>query len=137
MTQIPPASTPPESGQAAVIPDVVETNKDARMWAMITHLSALSGFVGVPVGWILGPLVCWLIKKDQYPFVNRQGKEAMNWQLTLLIAAAISIPLVFVCIGVVLLGIIGVVDVVFTIVAGLKANEGIEYKYPWRIRFFK
>ena len=137
MTQIPPASTPPESGQAPVTPDVVETNKDARMWAMITHLSALSGFVGVPVGWILGPLVCWLIKKDQYPFVNRQGKEAMNWQLTLLIAAAISIPLVFVCIGVVLLGIIGVVDVVFTIVAGLKANEGIEYKYPWRIRFFK
>jgi uncharacterized Tic20 family protein len=138
MTQIPPPSMPtPETQQAPVGPNVIETNKEARTWAMITHLSALSGFIGIPLGWILGPLVIWLVKKDTLPFVDRQGKEAMNWQLTMLIAAIVCIPLMFICVGVIVMAVLGVVDFVFPIIAALKANEGVEYKYPWRIRFFK
>jgi uncharacterized Tic20 family protein len=137
MTQIPPTEPAPEAGQASVAQGVVESSKDARTWAMVTHLSALSGFIGVPLGWFLGPLVIWLIKKEQFPFVDRQGKEAMNWQLTVLIGIVISIPLSFICIGFVTLTLLGIADLVFTIIAAIKANDGIEYKYPWRIRFFK
>lgn len=52
---------------------IVEANPDARQWAMFAHLAALSGYVGLPFGNIIGPLVVWLMKKDQYPFVDDQG----------------------------------------------------------------
>lgn len=115
---------------------MVENNKGARTWAMIAHLSALSGYV-VPLGWIIGPLVIWMIKKDEFAFVNRQGKEAINWQLTLLIGFVISIPLAFVCVGFVTMVALAIVDLIFVIIAGIKANDGVEYKYPWRIQFLK
>ena len=59
-----------------------ETNKDARMWAMICHLAALSGYVS-GLGFIVGPLIVWIIKKEEFPFVNEHGKEAVNFQISM------------------------------------------------------
>lgn len=110
--------------------------KDARTWGMICHLAAFAGFV-IPFGSLLGPLIVWAIKKDEDPFINDQGKEALNFQLTLLIGFVISIILMFVFIGVLLIFALIVYCIVMVIIAAMKANEGIQYRYPYTIRFFK
>jgi len=118
-----------------------EINKDARMWAMICHLSALAGLVVPVVGCIIGPLIVWQIKKEEFPFVDEQGKEAVNFQISmslyLLISAILWIPLSFVCIGVLIPTGIGIVDLVFLLIAAVKANDGYHYRYPLTIRFIK
>ena len=109
--------------------------KDERMWGMFCHLAALSGYV-IPLGSFIGPLIVWLVKREEYPLVNDQGRESLNFQLTMLIGFLICIPLFFVCgIGVALLLILAVLDLVFVIVATIKANEGVCYRYPVCIRF--
>jgi uncharacterized Tic20 family protein len=106
------------------------------MWAMFCHLSVLCGYV-VPFGNIVGPLVCWMIKRDEYPLVADQGKEALNFQITVWIALLCCIPLCFLCIGIPLLIVIGVADLIFVIIAGVKANEGVRYRYPMTLRLIK
>ena len=109
---------------------------DDRQWGMFAHLSALSGVV-IPFGNIIGPLVVWLVKKDTLPFAADQGKEALNFNITMLIAAFIGFLLTFVLIGLVLLPLIGIAWLVFTILAGIKANEGVAYRYPYALRLIK
>ena len=111
-------------------PSGKEPNKDARLWGMFAHLAALTGFFTAGIGFVVGPLVIWLIKKDEYPFVDDQGKEAVNFQITMLIYSAIAFVLAFLCIGFILLPAVGIVDVVFTIIATIKANDGVRYRYP-------
>ena len=103
---------------------------------MLCHLGALAGFI-IPLGNIIGPLVFWLIKKDQYDLVNNQGKESLNFQITVLIAAIICFVLCFVLIGFILLPALLIADIVFIIIAAMKANSGIRYRYPLCIRFIK
>jgi hypothetical protein len=130
----PPYSPPPimPYGQAGEL----ETNPDARMWGMFCHLFAFAGFV-FPVGNVIGPLVAWLIKKDQYPFVDDQGKEALNFQITMVIAMACAFVLVFVYIGLLLFPVIGIFDLIFTIIATIEANKGKRYRYPIALRLIK
>jgi|SRR6478672_3891789 len=109
---------------------------DDKQWGMFAHLSALAGVV-IPFGNIIGPLVIWQIKKDTLPFAADQGKEALNFNITLLIAAFIGFLLTFVLIGLVLLPLIGIAWLVFTILAGIKANEGVAYRYPFALRLIK
>ncbi len=140
MTQqpTPPApQTPPPVSAPGPVPGPSPLSQDERTWGMLCHLAALAGYFTGGLGCIIGPLAVWLIKKDQYPFVNQQGKEALNWQITMLIGFVICIPLMFVLIGMFLLPALLIVDLVFTIVAAIKANEGIPYRYPWRIQFLK
>jgi len=111
-------------------------DKDARTWAMICHLMALSGYV-LPFGNILGPLIVWAIKKDEHPFVDDQGKEAINFQLTMTLAFIVACLLIFVLIGVPLLVALAIFDLVMIVVAAVKANDGNRYRYPATIRFFK
>ncbi len=94
---------------------------------------ALIGHI-IPFGNIFGPLVVWLIKKDEHPFIDDQGKEAINFQITVTIAFLISGVLVFVFIGVVLLPIVYVVAMILLVIATIKANEGVRYRYPWVLR---
>lgn len=115
---------------------VVETNKDARNWATLAHLAGLAGYL-VPLGSIVGPFVVWLLKKDELAFVDDQGKEALNFQITMTIAAILCIPLVFIVIGIFLLGAVAIVDIVLTIVAAIRANGGEAYRYPLSIRLVK
>ncbi|HOU65697.1 MAG TPA: DUF4870 domain-containing protein [Thermomonas sp.] len=109
---------------------------DDRQWGMFAHLSALSGVV-IPFGNIIGPLVVWQVKKDTLPFAADQGKEALNFNITMLIAAFIGFLLTFILIGLVLLPLIGIAWLVFTILAGIKANEGVAYRYPYALRLIK
>ena len=109
---------------------------DDRQWGMFAHLSALSGVV-IPFGNIIGPLVVWQVKKDTLPFAADQGKEALNFNITMLIAAFIGFLLTFILIGLVLLPLIGIAWLVFTILAAIKANEGVAYRYPYALRLIK
>ncbi len=117
--------------EAADSPD-----KDARLWGMFCHLTAFSGYV-IPFGSVFGPLIIWLIKKDEMPFVDDQGKESLNFQLTMLIAVIISAILMFVVIGFLLLGVLIIFQIIVVIIASIKANEGVRYRYPYTIRFIK
>jgi uncharacterized Tic20 family protein len=111
--------------------------KEEQNWAMACHLVALSGFI-VPFGNVLGPLIVWLIKKDTMPLVDQHGKEALNFQITVLLAVIISFVLVFVLIGFVLLLIVGIGALVLTIMAAVKVSNGeLNYRYPFALRLIK
>jgi uncharacterized Tic20 family protein len=114
-----------------------EISKDARMWAMICHLGGLAGIVIPFIGNIIAPLVVWQIKKNDYPFVDEQGKEAVNYQISMTIYGLISAVLTFLCIGFFLLAAVVIVDLVFLLIAAVKANNGYHYRYPLTIRFIK
>jgi uncharacterized Tic20 family protein len=111
-------------------PKPTEANKDACMWGMLAHLLAIfTCFVG--------PLVIWLVKKDEHPFVDEQGKEALNFQITVAIAYIVAGLLSFLCIGFLLFPAVGVVNLIFCIMACVAANKGEHYRYPVSIRFIK
>ena len=112
-------------------------NKEELNWAMACHLAALSGFV-IPFGNIVGPLIVWLIKKESMPLVDQHGKESLNFQITVLIAAIISFVLMFVFIGILLIFVVAIGALVLTILAAVKvANGQTDYRYPWAIRLLK
>jgi len=121
--------TPPPAPAEAV------TDKDARLWGMLCHLSALVQFVGVPS--ILGRLIVWLIKKNEIPFANDQGKEAVNFHLTVIIVALVLSPTVCIGIGIFLIIGIAIAGVVFSIIGAVKANSGVWYRYPFALRLIK
>jgi hypothetical protein len=114
---------------------IVETDPDARRWASLCHVIALVGLIGNGIGFVLGPLVVWLLKKDEHPFIEEQGKEAINFQITMILAAMVSGILTLVVIGLFLLIAVGVVMVAFPIVAAVKSSNGEHYRYPFTIRF--
>lgn len=105
--------------------------KEERTFAMLCHLLGLvTNFVG--------PLVVWLIKKDTMPFVNEQGKEALNFYITVVIALIVSsflIPVFF--IGCALFAAVMIGAVVLTIMAAVKVNAGVHYRYPFALRLIK
>ena len=103
---------------------------DEKSWAMGCHLiSLVTSFVG--------PLILWLIKREGNSFVDVQGKEAVNFQISILLYAVICSFLTLIVIGALLMPLVGLLDVIFVIVAAVKANEGVNYRYPLCIRFIK
>jgi uncharacterized protein len=116
---------PPQPGEYATGP--LMTDADQRMWATLAHISGLLfGF--------LGPLVIYLVMKDKGRFVRSQSLEALNFQITVAIAAIVSAILILVLIGLFLLPIIAVAAVVLMIMAAIAANRGEEYRYPLTLR---
>jgi uncharacterized Tic20 family protein len=116
--------------------DVKIVNNDARMWAMLCHLSALAGFI-VPFGSIIGPLIIWLIKKDDMPIVDIQGKKALNFQITMAIAYLVCFILIFAVIGLILMPIVAIFSFVMVVIASVKANDGKEFNYPLSLNLIK
>lgn len=114
-----------------------EITKDDRTWALLCHLSGLAVFTGIPFANIIAPLIVWMIKKDQSWFVNDQGKEALNFQISLTIYVIIAVVLVFLLIGIPLLFVLGIGGVILMVMAAVKANEGVTYRYPLTVRFIK
>ena len=107
-----------------------DVSSDSRLMGMRCHLLGLfTCFVG--------PLIIWLINKDEDPFVDNQGKEALNFQITVGIAFIVSGLLAFVCVGVFMGIAVWIADLVFCIVAAAKANSGQAYRYPVSIRFIR
>ena len=148
----PPRTTEPTGGPAPVPPVPVsystpgttgypgpyvgpEPDKDAKMWGMLAHISALiASVIGLS---FVGPLVVWMMKKNEMPFVDDQGKEALNFQITVLIAVVVAAATICVGIGFILLPAIGLAALVLTIIAAIKANEGVAYRYPFAVRLVK
>jgi uncharacterized Tic20 family protein len=117
-------------------PDPASTTADERTWGMLAHLSAFSGFL-IPLGSVIGPLVVWLIKRDQSAFVADQGKEALNFNISVLLAAIVCGVLVLIFIGILLGVALFIFWLTMTIIAGIKASEGVRYRYPVTLRLVK
>lgn len=131
---VPPESVIPPSPSEP--PLVGAPSAEERQWAMFAHLSALAGLI-IPFGSIIGPLVIWLIKKDTMAFVNDQGKEALNFNITVAIAAIVCWILCFVLIGIPLFAALVIAWLVLVVVGTIKANEGTTYRYPFALRLVK
>lgn len=113
--------------------DVSAPGPDERNWSVAAHLSGLVGYI-IPFGWVIGPLVVWLMKRDQLPMVADQGREALNFQITVLIMGAVAGILVLVGIGILILPLVGIYQIVLMIVAAIKASEGVLFRYPLTLR---
>ena len=121
------AAPPPPSGTPSA---------EEKQWGLFAHLSSLIGLI-IPFGNVIGPLIVWQVKKDSLPFAADQGKEALNFNITVAIAAVIASLLIFVAIGLLLLPLVGLVWLIFTIMGALKANNGEAYRYPFALRLIK
>ena len=121
--------------------------QEERQWAMFAHLSALLGGLVTSAiggwGWFLGPLIIWLLKKDTMPFVADQAKESLNFNITvtaiflaLMILGFITLGIGFV-IALPLMFVVGIAALVLIIMAAIKANDGVRYRYPFTIRLIK
>ncbi|HJS06274.1 MAG TPA: DUF4870 domain-containing protein [Pirellulales bacterium] len=127
MSTIPEASASPPKPAG-------DPTADERQWALIAHLS---GLIASAVGGMafLGPLIVWLVKKDQSVFVADQAKEALNFQIAVTIAIIVTGVIGFLtCVGFLLLPVIGIGSLVFSIIAAMEANKGVAYRYPYTIR---
>ena len=110
---------------------------DEKLWGMLAQLSSLLGIWVVGMTF-LGPLIIWLVKKDTSKFVDYHGKESLNFHLNVLVyflACIVLIP----CfgIGIFLLPAVGIYSVVMSIIAGIKAHEGVRYVFPFIFRLIK
>lgn len=108
---------------------------ERNTWALFIHLSALSGLIGVPFGHIVGPLILWLIKKETEPDLDLHGREALNFQISSMIYAAVSAVLMLVLIGFILLPLVLLGNLILTILATIKASKGEHFEYPLTIKF--
>ncbi len=120
----------------------------SRNWAMGCHLSALALYVGIPFGNILGPMIIWLLKRDEMPIVDREGKEALNFQISFLIYGATAIILMLVLsitiiliplaiiLGMVFL-LFGLLNLILIIIAAVKVSNGESFRYPLNMRLLK
>ncbi|MCL6479208.1 MAG: DUF4870 domain-containing protein [Peptococcaceae bacterium] len=114
----------------------MQEDSQQRTWAMFCHLGGFAGYF-IPFGNIIVPLVLWLMKKDQYPFVEYHGKEALNFNISMTIYVIVSLILAIILIGFVLLFVLAILEIVFIIMATIEANKGGYYRYPLTIRFIK
>ncbi len=113
------------------------TTEQERTWGLIAHLSALAGLLVPPIGHVLGPLVVWLVKREKSAFVADQAREALNFNITMTLVGIACVILAFILIGFFAGVIAGLYWLVMVIVAGVKANEGVSYRYPFALRLVK
>lgn len=119
------------------------SNSAARYWgmdeptfSMLLHLSSFMG-MAVPFAGIVLPIVMWATNKNESSVIDAHGKNVINWIISFTIYAFISGMLCFVLIGIPMLFALGICSIVFTIMGAVKANNGVVWKYPMSIRFFK
>lgn len=123
MSEIEPVTTSPGS------------DKEARMWATLLHLSLLAGLL-IPFGGLIVPVVIYVLKKDEFPSLEPHWHVVLNWILSSLIYAVIFSILIFIIIGVFLLWALALLFLIFPIIGAIKANDGEVWPYPLSIRFF-
>jgi len=118
--------------QSTMVRPVSSVAGNAKGWAALSHLSAFVMFLGVPA--LIGPFAVWLWKRDD-AYVDQQGKEALNFNISFLIYGIVSAFLILILVGLVLLPIVFVTWFILVIVAAVKASAGEDYHYPFTIRF--
>jgi uncharacterized protein len=107
-----------------------------RNWAMLCHLAAFAGFF-FPFGGFIGPLICWLSKRDESAWVNINGRNSLNFQLSMLLYIVLAIPLCFILIGIPIIIILGTLKVICIILASVRAANGELFRYPLVIPFIQ
>lgn len=112
------------------------TTSNIKKWELASHLSAFAGYV-IPFGNIIGPLVVWSMKKDEFPSVDAHGKESLNFQLSFTLYMFVSFILMLLLIGIFIAGALVILQIIFIILATLKADKGEFFRYPLSIRFIK
>ncbi len=116
---------------------LIEYDKNVRTLGMVCHLSALVGLLGLPLLNIIAPLAVWLWKKDQYAFVDDQGKESLNFQISMTLYGIVAGILTLILIGWVLLALLWVASLILVVIAASKANQGEAYRYPFNLRLIR
>ena len=114
----------------------VQVPLDARNMATLAHLSAFAGYI-IPFGNIAGPLLVWLLKREDSPFIDAHGKEALNFQISMTIYFIVCFILIFVFIGIFLFIGLVLLDIIAIIMATVRAGSGQEFRYPLTMRFIK
>jgi uncharacterized protein len=112
-------------------------SQDERTWGMLAHIAAFAFFILPPIGSVLGPLIVWLIKRGQSEFVADQGREALNFNISVMLASIVCGILAYILIGILLGVALFVFWMAVTILAGIRASEGIRYRYPFTLRLVK
>jgi uncharacterized Tic20 family protein len=128
MNETQPTSPPPPAPTSS-------TSSEVRTWSVLCHASALLGLFFHFFGHLLGPLVVWLIKRDASPEIDANGKESLNFQLSMLIYDIVAGILCLLLIGIPILIALWVLNTVFVIIASVKTSNGEFYRYPFTIRF--
>lgn len=123
-----------QTDPTASVPELPPLTDEIKNWGMLCHLSALLGFVPPFIGVVLGPLAIWLIKGKEHPFIDANGRESLNFQISMLIYSAITSVTICIGIGLFLLPVLWVIDVILIVVAAVKASSGVVYRYPLTIR---
>jgi len=128
MNQTQPTSSPPPAPTSS-------TSSEVRTWSVLCHASALLGLIFHFFGHLLGPLLVWLIKRGDAPEIDANGKESLNFQLSMLIYDIIAGILCLVVIGIPILIALWILNTVLVIIASIRTSEGKFYRYPFTIRF--
>lgn len=108
--------------------------RQANQWGLWLHFSQLLGYM-IPIIGLIAPIIIWQIKKSDYTVLDAHGKNVVNWIISELLYAAICLPLTLIFIGVPLLIILSFFSVIFPIIGGIKANNGVVWRYPLTLRF--
>lgn len=116
--------------------DMSAKTEETRQWAVLLHLSTLLGFVLPVLGFVV-PIIIWQWKKSELPDIDAHGKIVANAIVSYIIWGAIALPLCILLIGFFLLWVLGILAVVFPIIAALKARDGELWDYPFCFKFFK
>jgi len=133
MSSIEPGQTPQTAPQATSS----DREKETRQWAMFIHFSILAGWV-VPLAGLVVPVLLWQLKKDELPGIVPHAHVVMNWILSSLVYACICLVLTLILIGMLGFIALGIATIIFAVLGGIKANEGVVWPYPGTIiKFFK
>lgn len=134
-----PQDPPPLQNRGnALAPRSDLPTSDERLWAVGAHLAAVAGWVGIPMGHIVAPLVVWAIKRDSSEFVRRQSIESLNFQISMtlyaFLAGLLAITVIGLVVAIPMILVLIVSDIVLTLVGAYRASQGEAYRYPCTIR---
>jgi len=116
--------------------EIKSYSQSERDWAMFCHLSAFAGYF-FPFGGIIGPIICWISRKEESSWVDVNGKSSINFQLSILLYMILAAPLCIILIGIPILIFLGILEVVCIVVASIRAAKGESFKYPLSIPFIQ
>lgn len=117
-------------------PQSLQIEKQEKDMALLVHAASFSGYL-IPFGSILGPLIVWLMKRDESAFVNQAGINCLNFKISMMIYFMVGFVLMFILVGFVIVPALAILDIIVTILAMVRASEGSHYRYPLSIQFIK
>jgi uncharacterized protein len=125
-----------EGSKEGIREEIKVLSESERNWAMLCHLSAFAMFF-FPFGGVIGPLICWLSRKDESAWVDVNGKASMNFQLSIILYIVLTIPLLFIIVGIPIMMFLVTLRIVCIIIASVKSSKGEKFRYPLSIPFLQ